>query len=788
MTTTAAPGSSTSATPSPSQGGAAAASAHTSGQPRSSGQPRTSGQPRSPKYPTLLSPIQVGKRQLRNRVIMGSMHTGLEDDPADAPKLAAFCKRRAQGGVAAIVTGGFPPTMEGNLTPFGHPFTDEETVAAHRQVTDATHEGGALAILQLLHSGRYGYHPMAVSASDTQSPISPFPAREMTVEEIEATIAAYAQSAVNAREAGYDGVQVMGSEGYLINQFLAERVNQRTDEWGGSVDNRQRFPVEVVKAIRAAVPEDFIVDYRISVLDLVEGGQTQEEILQLAEKLEAAGADMLSSGIGWHEAKIPTIVTSVPRAAFSWATAALRERVSIPVVVSNRINTPEVAESLLDGSWAPAGGFAHDDANTERLPGTPQGDLVSMARPLLADPDFVRRAEADEANLLNICIACNQACLDHTFDNQRASCLVNPRACYETELELLPATDVKRVGVIGGGVAGLFAAEALAQRGHAVEVFEAADKVGGQFRLAMMIPGKEEFVSSLVGVQARLDKLGVKIHTDSPRNAQELLESGFDEVVVASGVTPRIPDFPGVREGLAGEIDGVEVMTYAELVSGVKRAGRSVAVVGAGGIGFDVAEYLQDYRDGKPQELKSWNEQWGVTTDPAARAGLTTAHPHRGQREVFMVQRKITPMGKTLNRTTGWVHRATVAMGGAELIVGAGYEGVDSEGLHITVPATDPKAINKAMKDAKNIRNKEERKEALAQIERDMAENRVQRTLGVDTVVLCTGQESVRPDEISPDAAEALRPRVHVVGGADVAAELDAKRAIRQAVEVAAQI
>ena len=733
-------------------------------------------------YPTMLSPLTVGGREFRNRVIMGSMHTGLEDKLEDAPKLAAFYRERAEGGVAAIVTGGFPPVLEGNLTPFGQPFNTTEIATAHKQVTDAVHDGGALAILQLLHAGRYGYHPMAVSASASQSPISPFPARELSDEEVQATVESYAVAAKYAVQAGYDGVQIMGSEGYLINQFLAERTNQRTDQWGGSVDNRQRFPVEIVKAVRAAVPEDFVVDYRISLVDLVEGGQTQDEVHRLASKLEAAGVDMFSSGIGWHEAQIPTIVTSVPRAAFAWATAALRNHVNVPVVVSNRINTPEVAEELLTGAFPD--GVSQEDG--------PQGDLVSLARPLLADAEFVNRAAAGKAPLINHCIACNQACLDNTFTNERATCLVNPRAGYETELELLPTPTKKKVGVIGGGVAGLFGTEALVQRGHDVAVFEASDAIGGQFRLAMRIPGKEEFVSSLDSIEARLAELGVPVQVNSPRDPEELLAEGFDEVIVASGVAPRIPDFPGVAEGLRGEIDGVAVMTYAELVSGAKQPGENVAIIGAGGIGYDVAEFLVEDRGGEPQSIKDWNQQWGVTTDPATRAGLGTPKPPKPLRKVTMLQRKITRMGRSLGKTTGWVHRATVAMAQVEQIVGATYEKLDSDGLHITVPATDAAEIQKALRAAKKAGDKE----ALTAIDEDVKTNRVAKTLPFDTVVLCTGQESVRPGATSaPNSAsaagadsDAIDARIHIVGGADVAAELDAKRAIRQAVEVAARI
>ena len=731
-------------------------------------------------YKTLLSPIQVGKTTFRNRVVMGSMHTGLEDSIEDVPKLAAFYAARAEGGVAAMVTGGYPPVMEGNLTPYGTPFNTPDIAAAHREITDAVHAGGAKILLQLLHAGRYGYHPMAQSASASQSPISPFPAREMTAEEVEKLIDAYATSAALAADAGYDGVQVMGSEGYLINQFLAERTNQRTDEWGGSVENRQRFPVEIIKAIRAKVPEDFVIDYRISVLELVEGGQSQEEILQLAKKIEEAGADMLSSGVGWHEAQIPTIVTSVPRGAFAWATQKVRDHVDIPVVASNRINTPEVAEAILDGSW---------DGGDGQPAGAPQADLVSMARPLLADPEFVNRAARGLNTEINHCIACNQACLDHTFGNQRATCLVNPRAAYETELELLPAQGSKKVGVIGGGVAGLFAAEALALRGHDVTVFEAADTLGGQFNLAMRVPGKEEFVQALYAVVNRLEGLKVNISTGKAVTPRELHED-FEEIVVATGVRPRIPEFPGVAEGLEGKIDGVTVATYAELISGEKTPGEYVAVIGAGGIGYDVAEFLLEDRQGTPQTLNSWNSQWGVVEASDVHGNLSTPKPERPQRRVVMLQRKPTRMGRSLGKTTGWVHRATVAMGGTEQIVGVTYEKIDSEGLHITVPVEDPQVTLKKIKQVKSgtfegrTLDRAEKQELLEQIERETKENREQRVINVDTVVLCTGQESIRPEGAEQEGAS----NVHIIGGADVAAELDAKRAIRQAVELAARI
>ncbi|WP_225723554.1 MULTISPECIES: NADPH-dependent 2,4-dienoyl-CoA reductase [Corynebacterium] len=775
--------------------------------------------------PQLLSPLTVRGREFRNRVIMGSMHTGLEDSLDDIPKLAAYFKERAEGGVAAIVTGGYAPTLAGNLTPYGLPFDNEEISDAHRAVTSAVHDGGALAILQLLHSGRYGYHPMAKSASDTQSPISPFPAAALTEEEIWDTINAYATAASYAARAGYDGVQIMGSEGYLINQFLAARTNSREDNWGGSVEKRQNFPVEIVKAVRAAVPDDFIVDYRISVLELVEDGQTQEEVFALASRLEEAGVDMFSSGIGWHEAKIPTIVTSVPRAAFTWATKALREHVSVPVVASNRINTADVAEKVL------ADGHA---------------DFVSMARPLLADAQFVNRVAAGDAQLINHCIACNQACLDHTFSNKRSTCLVNPRACYETELVLGPTRTTKNVGVIGAGVAGLFAAEALAERGHKVTVFEAANRAGGQFQLAMRIPGKEEFVSTLTAVQERLKRADVYIEYGQRKTPEELLEQGFDEVIVATGVSPRIPQFEGVEDGLAGRLldadgQGVQVVTYADLISGKKQAGQSVAVIGAGGIGFDVAEFLleapvaqpgesaspaadssskhstehsdeQDYVP-HPQSIDEWRTQWGVVDSTDVIGNLGRPQPHKAPRQIVMLQRKTSSLGKGLGKTTGWVHRAAVLMGGALQVPGVSYEKVAKDGLHITVPS-DSRALKYLFGggDAGEQAAAKAAEAAAAE-----GQDRIAITLPVDTVVLCTGQESVRPEGWEPTAPEKSDdlaaewasedassnassnaapepasnthdPRVHIIGGADVAAELDAKRAIRQAVETAAKI
>ena len=729
-------------------------------------------------FSRLLSPLTVGKKRFRNRAIMGSMHTGLEDDPADAPKLAAYFAERAKGGAAAVVTGGYSPSQVGVLSPFAHPFNNKDMVEAHKQVTAAVHEHDSLAFLQLLHAGRYAFHMESVSASATQAPISPFPARELSDDEVAQTVQDFAHAASLAAEAGYDGVQIMGSEGYLINQFLSARTNQREDRWG---QQRSLFALEIARAVRAAVPEDFLVDFRISMVALVEAGQNQTEILELARGLEEAGVDMLSTGIGWHEAQVPTVITSVPRAAFNWATARLKQHVNIPVVASNRINTPEVAEDVLAGRW--------DDTGVEV-------DFVSMARPWLAEPDFINRVRSGEADQINHCIACNQSCLDHVFENKRASCLVNPRAGYETELKLLPisstteAKPVRKAAVIGGGVAGLFGAEALAKRGYAVEVFEAADTVGGQFRLAMQIPGKEEFHYSLQAVLARLDALGVKITTSTRTNAKEAFAAGCDEVVIATGVHPRVPEMPGLKTARAGEYT-VDVITYAELLSGAKQAGKKVAIAGAGGIGFDVAEYLIEESGSRtdsatteptPATIEEWESAWGISRRADLPGNLDRPHPPRAQREIIMLQRKPTPQGTGLNRTTGWVHRIAVATAGVKQVSGIAYTGIDNDGLHLNVPVNDAAKTSKAIRKAHKAGDKEK----VAALEEDLQKNRTDIVLDVDTVVLCTGQESVVEDLDS--LSEDQRSHVHIIGGADVAAELDAARAIRQAVELAASI
>ena len=707
-------------------------------------------------YPYLLSPLDLGFTTLRNRVVMGSMHTGMEDKAEQFPELAAFYAERARGGVGLIITGGFAPTLEGTLYPRASKLTSRREVDRHRQVTDAVHAEGGKIALQILHAGRYSYHPLSVSASAIKSPITPFRPRALSERGIRRTIDGFAKTARLAREAGYDGVEIMGSEGYLINQFLAPRTNKRTDRWGGSPQNRRRFAVETVRTVREAVGPDFIIVYRISVLDLVEDGQTWDEVVDLAREIEAAGATMLNLGIGWHEARVPTIVTSVPRAAFVAFAGRLKKDVSIPVVATNRINMPEIAEDIL----------ARGD-----------GDLVSMARPLLADPDWVRKAERDAGDEINTCIACNQACLDHTFSQQRASCLVNPRAGYETRLVLTPVTRSKKVAVVGAGPAGLACATALAERGHTVELFEAGDEIGGQFGIAMRIPGKEEFAETIRYYRGLLDRLGVKVHLGAYATAETIRSAGFDEVVVATGVEPRIPDIAG--------IDHPSVMTYAELVRGERRPGDRVAVVGAGGIGVDVSEFLT-HLDSPTLDLEAWQEEWGVGDPAESRGGLRRPAPEPSPREVYLIQRKTSSIGRGLGKTTGWVHRAALKAKGVHLVTGATYDRIDDDGLHLTVTTMrrgTPRGVQKVTARLPGL-VRQVLPGSLTKVPQEV--ERVEKVvLPVDTVVLCAGQESVRT---LADELAAAGVRAHVIGGADVAAELDAKRAIRQGTELAARL
>ncbi|GAA1608222.1 NADPH-dependent 2,4-dienoyl-CoA reductase [Actinoplanes couchii] len=665
-------------------------------------------------YPHLLSPLDLGHTTLRNRVVMGSMHTKLEDRLGDLPKLAAFFAERARGGVGLIVTGGYAPVWRGWLAPFGSRMTRESHALQHRIVTDAVHEHDGKILLQVLHAGRYSYHPFSLGASAKKSPITPFAPRAMSARQVDRTATAFARASLLARRAGYDGVEIMGSEGYLINQFLAARTNNRSDLWGGSAAKRMRFPLEIVRRVRELCGADFIVQYRISLLDLVDDAQSWEETVELARGLEEAGVSIFNTGIGWHEARVPTIVTSVPAGAFTWVTGKLRREVTVPVVASNRINRPEAAEQILAAGEA---------------------DLVSMARPLLADPEWVAKTVGGREREIITCIACNQACLDHTFKNQRASCMLNPRAGFETELVLSPTRTRKRIAVVGAGPAGLAAAVELAGRGHRVDLFEGAEEIGGQFRLAARIPGKEEFARTLDYYRHLIEIRGVTLHLKARAGVSDL--AGFDDVVIATGVEPRVPSIPGIEHP--------SVLTYQQLISGSRDAGQRVAIVGAGGIGFDAGEFLL-HTPG--ESLDDWMKRWGVVDPAEARGGLGVKVKAPARREVFLLQRKETAHGRGLGKTTGWVHRATLQDSGVTMLRGVEYVRIDDAGLHVTVGGAA-------------------------------------RVLEVDTVVLCAGQISVR-DLVGPLTAAGVK--THVIGGADVAAELDAKRAIKQATELAARL
>ena len=629
-------------------------------------------------YPNLLAPLDLGFTTLRNRVIMGSMHTGLEDRFYNYGKLAAFYRERARGGAGLIVTGGISPNRQGWLLPFGGTLNFLGDVPNHRKLTRAVHEEGGKIVLQILHAGRYGYQPFVVSASGIKSPISRFTPKPLTEAGIEDTIRAYARCAKLAKMAGYDGVEVMGSEGYLLNQFLCARTNKRTDAWGGSIENRMRLPVEVVRRIRAAAGPDFIIMYRHSVLDLVEGGNTWDEVVATARALEAAGVNLLNTGYGWHEARIPTIVTSVPRAAFADVAARLRKEVGIPVAASNRINMPAEAEQLL------ASGSA---------------DLVSMARPFLADPEFVNKAASGRVDEINTCIACNQACLDHTFQNKRASCLVNPRACHETELVVRKTVKPKRIAVVGAGPAGLSAATVAAERGHQVTLFDGLDRIGGQFNVAMRVPGKEEFAETIRYFGRRLELLGVEVRLNERVTREQLVAAGYDEVVVATGIVMRKPRIEG--------IDHPKVLSYLDVLRDRKPVGRKVAIIGAGGIGFDMGEFLvHDPAVPLPVPAAHWMAEWGVDPHVATPGGLAAPVPPQPPRQVWLLQRKTTRPGAGLGKTSGWVHRATLVRNGVTMMAGVQYDRIDDAGLHITVGGE-------------------------------------QRLLEVDNVVICAGQESL---------------------------------------------
>ena len=673
----------------------------------------------SQAFPHLFTPLDLGHCILPNRILMGSMHTGLEDRRADFPKLAAYFAERARGGVGLMVTGGIAPNISAWTKPFAGMLAWPWQVRKHRLVTETVHREGGRICMQILHAGRYGYHPLNVAPSRIKSPITPFTPRALSDRGVERHIRDFATCAKLAREAGYDGVEVMGSEGYLINEFLASRTNTRSGPWGGSFDNRLRFATEIVRRTREAVGRDFILIFRLSMLELVEGGSDLTEVITAAKAIEHAGASILNTGIGWHESRIPTIATSVPRAAFTFVTARLKREVSIPLVATNRINMPEVAEAVL----------ARGEA-----------DMVSMARPFLADPDWVLKAQRGQTAAINTCIACNQACLDHVFQNRKASCLVNPRAGRETELNYRPTSQPKRIAVVGAGVAGLACATTAAERGHHVTLFEAQDAIGGQFNLARSIPGKEEFNETIRYFQQRLGQTGVDLRLGTPANTAMLAD--FDAIVLATGVVPRVPSIPG--------IDHAKVISYPDLLSGRRSAGRRVAIIGAGGIGFDVAEYLIEPGPSMSLDPERWRAHWGIDDSLQARGGIegvaaTAFHP---EREVWLLQRKADAFGKNLGKTTGWIHRASLKRAKVKMLGGVEYQHIDDAGLHLHI-------------------------EAQAHV------------LPVDHIIVCSGQES-RRELLEP--LQAAGRQVHLIGGAELAAELDAKRAIAQGCELAANL
>ncbi|MFF2063325.1 FAD-dependent oxidoreductase [Streptomyces sp. NPDC058200] len=670
-------------------------------------------------YPHLLSPLDLGFVTLPNRVLMGSMHIGLEEAENGFARMAAFYAARARGGAGLIVTGGIAPNERGRPYEGGAKLTTEAEAGRHRQVTDAVHAAGGRIALQILHFGRYAYHQDLVAPSALKAPISRHVPHALTDAEVEETVEDFVRAAELAHSAGYDGVEVMGSEGYLINEFIAGVTNRRADRWGGSYENRMRFPLEIVRRIRERVGPEFILIYRLSMLDLIPGGSSLDEVITLAQAVEAAGATLINTGIGWHEARIPTIATSVPRGAYSWVTEKLMGSVSVPLITSNRINTPEVAERLLAEGRA---------------------DMVSLARPFLADPDFVAKAREGHADAINTCIGCNQACLDHTFSGRITSCLVNPRACHETELVLSPTRRRKRVGVVGAGPAGLALAVSAAERGHEVTLYDAAGEIGGQLNLAKRVPGKEEFDETLRYFRNRLSRYEVELRLNTPVTAEELSDAGYDEIVVATGVTPRTPEIPGV--------DHPSVVSYLDVLRGAARVGERVAIIGAGGIGFDVAEFLTDGGEGASLDPETYFRHWGVDTGYHSPGGLRAPERPKPPRTVHLLQRGTDKVGAGLGKTTGWIHRTELKHRGVTMVAGVTYDRIDDAGLHLTV-------------------------------------NGGSTVLPVDTVVLCAGQE---PRRGLYERLRAAGMSVHLIGGADVAAELDAKRAIDQGTRLAATL
>jgi 2,4-dienoyl-CoA reductase (NADPH2) len=672
------------------------------------------------RYPHLLQPLDLGFTTLKNRVLMGSMHTGLEESWGGHKKLAVYFAERARGEVGLIVTGGISPNHAGCVSPLSAKLSTPWEVHKHKAITAAVHQEGGKIALQILHSGRYGFHPFVVAPSAIKSPISPFKPKALSTAGVEKTIAHYVRCASLAQQADYDGVEIMGSEGYLINQFIATHTNKRTDQWGGSYENRIQFPIEIVRRIREKVGQNFIMIYRLSMLDLIQDGSTWEEVVLLAKKIEQAGATLINTGIGWHEARIPTIATLVPRAAFTWVTQKLKKEIKIPLITTNRINMPEIAEKILAEG---------------------QADMVSMARPLLADPDWVKKTASGREAEINTCIACNQACLDHIFQGKRCSCLVNPRACYEKELNYIPTTLKKRIAIVGGGPAGLSCAIVAAQRGHEVTLYEASDTVGGQFNLAKRIPGKAEFQETIRYFKKQLELQKVKLKLNHSATAAELIAGNFHEVILATGIKPRLPNIPG--------IDHEKVLSYWEVLLNQKSVGQSVAIIGAGGIGFDVAEYLTHSDSSNSQTIDQFLQAWGIDKNIAVKGGLTgQINISRSPRQIYLLQRKKSKPGEGLGKTTGWIHRAVLKNKGVTMLGGVTYEKIDDQGLHLQL------------------------------------DGKLQ-VLAVDHIVLCAGQDALR--DLEP-ALKAANCSVHLIGGADQALELDAKRAINQGARLAASL